>query len=298
MITGAFGLTGRHIAHRLLAHGCRVKTLTNTRAPADADPFNGRVQAHPLDFRDPDALARHFENVDVLHNTYWVRFDHARFTHEQAVANTRILFDAARRAGVRRIVHVSITNPDIQSPLPYFRGKAQVEQALAESGIPHTILRPAVLFGDTAILLNNIAWMLRRFPLFGVFGDGHYKLQPIHVEDLADLAVHAAFATDNHCLDATGPETFTYIELVRAIGRAIGKNRPIIHLTPAIGLAVGRLTGLLLRDVVITPEEIRGLMAGLLATDAPPAGHTRLTDWLATHRTTLGLQYFSELARR
>jgi NADH dehydrogenase len=299
MITGAFGLTGRHIAARLLAMGMPVRTLTNTRATED--PFGGRVAAYPLCFDRPDTLARHLEGVEVLYNTYWVRFDHARFTHEEAVKNTRILFEAARRAGVKRIVHVSITHPDIASPLPYFRGKAQLEEALAGSGIPHAILRPTVLFGGTAILLNNIAWMLRRFPVFGVFGDGNYKLQPIHVDDLAALAVGQATGREaggNTCINATGPETFTFRELVRAIGTATGRDRPLISIHPEIGLAVGRLCSLFLNDVLITREEIRGLMAGLLATETPATGTTRLTDWLATHGATLGQKYASELARR
>lgn len=299
MITGAFGLTGRHIAARLLAMDIPVRTLTNTRAAED--PFEGRVAAYPLCFDRPDTLARHLEGVEVLYNTYWVRFDHARFTHEGAVQNTRILFEAARRAGVKRIVHVSITNPDISSPLPYFRGKAQLEEALVESGIPHAILRPTVLFGGTAILLNNIAWMLRRFPVFGIFGDGNYKLQPIHVDDLAVLAVGQAMGREgsgNTCINATGPETFTFRELVRTIGKAIGRDRPLISLHPEIGLTVGRLCSLFLNDVLITREEISGLMAGLLATDTPATGTTRLTDWLATHGATLGQKYACELARR
>jgi NADH dehydrogenase len=296
VVTGAFGLSGRCIARRLLALGHRVETLTNTR-PA-ADPFNGAVRAHPLDFSNPAALARPLEGADVLYNTYWVRFDHKRFTHDEAVRNTRVLFEAARRAGVRRIVHVSITNPDANSPLPYFRGKAELERALAGSGVPHSILRPAVLFGDNAILLNTIAWMLRRLPVFGVFGDGRYKLEPIHVDDLAALAVEHGAAAGNICVDAKGPESFAYRDLVRAIGKAIGCGRPLISIPPWLGYAVGKLLGALTGDVVITREEIRGLMAGLLATDSPPNAPTRLTDWLAENTDVLGRKYQSELKRR
>ena len=302
MVTGAFGLSGRYIARRLLERGVVVETLTNTRPPLDAlgaDAFGGRVRAHPLNFADIAALARSLEGTDVLHNTYWVRFDHRRFTHEQAVRNTFALFEAAKHAGVRRIVHVSITNPDAKSDLPYFRGKGQIEEFLRGLGVGHTILRPAVLFGDNAILLNNIAWMLRRFPVFGIFGDGRYRIEPIHVDDLAALAVeHAARTEASVTLDAKGAESFEYRELVWAIGRAIGCERRLVSISPRIGYALGRVFGAFTGDVVITKEEICGLMAGLLATSAPPTAPTKLTDWLAANADWLGRKYQNELARR
>src|SRR5208283_1221478 len=184
-VTGAFGYSGRYIAARLLDEGREVITLTNSLARAN--PFGGRVRAFPLAFDEPEQLAKSLAGVDVLFNTYWVRFNHRLFTHTQAVQNTLVLFEAARRAGVRRVVHVSITNPSEDSPLEYFAGKARLERALREGGLSHAILRPTVLFGREDILINNIAWALRRFPFFAVFGDGSYRLQPIHVDDLADL---------------------------------------------------------------------------------------------------------------
>jgi NADH dehydrogenase len=195
-------------------------------------------------------------------------------------------------------VHVSITNPSESSPLEYFRGKARLERALADSGLSHAILRPAVLFGGRDILVNNIAWMLRRFPVFAVFGSGSYRLQPIHVDDLAEVAVREGGRRDNRVVEAIGPEDFSYRELARSIGRIIGRPRPIVSVPPAMGHVVGRVVGAILRDVVITREEIEGLMAGLLHVDAPAAGQTRLTEWAARHAATLGTRYASELARR
>lgn len=295
-VTGAFGYSGRYIAQRLLGAGHRVRTLTNS--PHRHNPFGDRVEVHPYHFDTPAALAKSLEGVGVLYNTYWVRFNHAQFTFAQAVRNTRVLFDAARAAGVRRIVHVSITNPSLNSPLEYFRGKAQLEMALAELGVPHSILRPAVLFGGEDILINNIAWVLRKLPVFGVFGDGQYRLQPIHVEDFAQLAVEQGAASGNAVINAIGPETFIYRELAETIGRIIGKPRPIVRVPPAIGYIVGRIAGVFVGDVVVTHDEIRGLMADLLHVDAPPAGSTKLSDWATAHADTLGRRYASELARR
>jgi uncharacterized protein YbjT (DUF2867 family) len=296
VVTGAFGYSGKYIASRLLAAGKRVRTLTNS--VGRDHPFGAAVEAHPYNFDKPDELARSLQGARVLFNTYWVRFDHDDFTHSGAVHNTLRLFDAAKRARVHRIVHLSITNPSADSPLPYFRGKAELEAALRGSGLSYAILRPAVLFGREDILINNIAWMLRRFPLFGVFGDGRYRLQPIFVDDLARLAVALASSSKNVVVDAIGPETFTYRELVTAIGRAVGRQRPMIGIPPRLGVAFGRLIGRIVGDVVITPEEVAGLMQNLLLTTSPPTGQTALTEWVLEHRDSLGRRYSSELARR
>jgi NADH dehydrogenase len=296
VVTGAFGYSGKYITSRLLAAGRRVRTLTNSLQRQN--PFGVAVEAHPYNFEKPDELVQSLQGAEVLINTYWVRFDHRDFTHAEAVRNTLCLFDAARRAGVPRVVHVSITNPSAESELPYFRGKAELEVALRESGLSYAILRPTVLFGQEDILINNIAWMLRRFPVFGVFGDGSYKLQPIFVDDLAQLAVEASGSSRNLVRDAIGPETFTYRELVSAIGAAIGRNRPVVSIPPALGVAVGRLVGFVVGDVVVTAEEVAGLMQNLLVTSSPPAGSTALSRWIVENREGLGRSYSSELARR
>jgi len=294
-VTGAFGYSGRYIAHRLLTAGHRVLTLTNSQGP---DPFAGRVSKFPLCFHDPEALTASLRGVAVLYNTYWVRFDHKASNYREAVANTLTLFEAAREAGVRRVVHLSITNPSAESDLPYFSGKAELEAVLRASDLSFAILRPTVLFGKEDILINNIAWMLRRFPIFGVFGDGRYRLQPIYVDDLAALAVAHGSQADDKVVEAIGPETFTYRDLVKTIGQIIGYRRPVVSVPPSIGYWAGRVFGAVKGDIVITREEIRGLMEERLYVEAPPAGSTPLTGWARDHSDALGARYANELARR
>ena len=295
-VTGAFGYSGKYIAQRLLNKGHEVITLTNS--PHRANPLGDRVKVYPFNFDKPELLVETLRGVKVLYNTYWVRFNHGTFQHASAVADTLTLFKAAKEAGVERIVHISITNPSIRSHLEYFRGKAELEEALMASGLSYAILRPTVLFGKEDILINNIAWMVRKFPLFGVFGDGQYRLQPIYVDDLAALAVVQGEHQENSIINAIGPETFTYRELVATIGEIIGKKRPIISIPPLLGYWLGCVVSVLVDDVLVTKEEIEGLMADLLYVDAPATGTTSLTKWAQKHAATLGRQYTSELARR
>lgn len=296
IVTGALGYTGKSLTERLLAEGVRVRTLTNS--PNRPNPFGDRLDIHPLAFDDPAALERSLASADTLFNTYWVRFNHRLFTFAQAVENTKRLFNAAKRAGIRRIVHVSILHADKADDLGYYKGKHELEDALRATGISHAIVRPGVLFGRGDILVNNIAWVLRRLPIFGVFGDGAYRLRPLHVDDMADLMLDHARRTDNTVVDAVGPETFTYRDLVRTIAEIIGVSRPIVRVSPGLGHAVANTLNPFLKDVIITREEIAGLMRGLLDSTAPAAGPTRLTDWARHHRAALGTKYASEVGRR
>ncbi|MBI5576540.1 MAG: NmrA family NAD(P)-binding protein [Deltaproteobacteria bacterium] len=296
VVTGAFGYSGKYIARRLMAEGVRLRTLTNSIDRENE--FGNALEIHPYNFENPEVLAGSLADASVLYNTYWVRFDHKEFNHDKALRNTLTLIGAAKKAGVKRIVHTSITNPSEDSDLPYFKCKALLERAVRDSGIPYAILRPTVLFGKEDILINNIAWMLRCFPVFAIFGDGKYKLQPIYVDDFAALAVEQGKKSGHATIDAVGPETFAYRELVEAIGCAIGKKKSLINVPPQLVYLIGRLVGAVVGDVVITMEEIRGLMANRLYTSSSPAGPTRFTDWMADHAGELGKHYSSELARR
>lgn len=295
-VTGALGYTGRSLSERLLARGVRLRTLTNS--PGRPNPFGDALDVRPLCFDRPAELREHLSGVEVLYNTYWVRFNHRLFTFEQAVRNTKALFEAARAAGVRRIAHVSILHADEADDLGYYRGKHELEDALKTLGVPYAIARPGVLFGRFDILINNIAWTLRRLPLFGVFGNGGYALRPMHVDDMAKLLERLGSGDETVVVDAVGPERFTYRELVRTIAETIGVSRPIIGVPAWVGLGVSRLINPWVGDVIITREEIQGLCRGLLDSPAASPGSIRLSEWASEHRATLGVRYASEVGRR
>ena len=295
LVTGAFSYTGKYITQRLLSMGETVKTLTS-RSDLE-NPFGSQVTTSLFNFDNLSLLTESLRGATTLYNTYWVRFSYRGVTFDKAVENSKTLIKAAESAGVRRIVHISITNPSEESPLPYFRGKALVEKAIIHSKLFYAIVRPTVIFGAEGVFINNIAWLLRRFPIFAVFGSGEYRIQPIFVEDVAEIAVSLGHKDDNIVIDAVGPEIYSFDELVRLIAQKIGSRAKIIHVKPRLALFLGRLIGYVVKDVVTTRDEIDGLMSNLLVSESPPIGQTRLSEWLEQNADRVGANYISDLQR-
>ncbi len=293
-VTGAFSYSGGVIATELLARGRQVRTLTGHPSRAHA---NNAIEVRPLDFDDVIGLTNSLEGVTTLYNTYWVRFAHGRIDHDLAVENSRTLFHAARRAGVQRIVHVSITHPRVSSPLPYFHGKALVERALADSDVSFAIVRPAILFGGNDVLLNNIAWLLRHVPVFAVGGSGNYQIRGIHVDDLAHLCLQKAGESDCSVTDAVGPESPTFNELVRMIKDAVRSHSLVMQVPGALLPVLSRVVGAVLSDVLLTADEYRAMARGLATTTSPATGSVRMSQWLQENGPTLGRTYANELRR-
>jgi len=295
VVTGAFGYIGKSIARKLLETGEDVRTVTTHWRRAD--PFNSAVSAFPYDFDHPALLTDHLRGVTTLYNTYWIRFEQRGMTFAQAVRNTSILFECARSAGVEKIVHISVTRASEGSSLAYYAGKARQESALRDSGIAYAILRPTLVFGDGDILVNNIAWLMRRFPVFPIFGSGAYRLQPVFVEDLAALAIRASRDPTSTTTDVIGPEEFTFKGFLEVISTQVRPGIPLIRFPPWAGIATGQLIGMAVRDVILTADELRGLMDEMLTSEQAPNGSKRFSEWVVQRRETLGRRYASELAR-
>jgi nucleoside-diphosphate-sugar epimerase len=295
VVTGAFSFTGRFIARRLIEQERRLKTLTNHPRREGAEDITAEVA--PLQFADRAALVESLRGAEVLYNTYWVRFHHGKVRFGDAVANTRILLGAARDAGVRKVVHISVSNPSEDSQLDYYAGKARAEKVVRESGLAWAIVRPTLIFGPGDILINNIAWLLRRLPLFGIPGKGDYRLQPVAGEDVAEIATWAAEQADNITVDAAGPEVIYYSEMVESIAIAVGKHPRFIHMSPRNAVRAARLIGRVVNDVTLNEPELQGLMGELLVSHERPRGTRRLDNWLLSSASTLGTEYASELDR-
>ena len=296
-VTGGFSYTGRFIARRLLGDGRRVRTLTNHVNRPGTEDLQKELEVEPLQFADRKRLVVALRGADTLYNTYWVRFPHGGLDFDRAVDNTRTLVRAAGEAGVRKVVHISVSNPSPDSPLAYYAGKARTEEVVKESGLEWAIVRPTLVFAPGDILVNNIAWMLRHMPVFGMPGSGEYRVQPVAAEDVAEIAVDVAGRPDNVTVDAAGPEIVKFAELVDQVAIAVRRHPRIVHLPPSVFIAAGRGIGLFVRDVVLTAQELEGLMTELLVSSEPARGTRRFDDWLLRNSTHLGARYASELDR-
>ena len=294
VVTGAFSYSGAAIARALLAAGRPVRTVTGHPGRA---PSGTPIEVRPLDFADPAGLAASLRGAGTLYNTYWVRFPKGPVDHQMAVANSRTLFHAARDAGVARIVHVSITHASAVSPYSYFRGKAEVERILAGAGVSYAILRPAILFGGDGVLINNIAWLLRRLPVFAVGGTGGYRVRPVHIDDLARLCLAAGSTAETYTLDAVGPERPAFYELVCFIKDTIGSRSRVARVPGALIPAAAEVLGLALRDTLLTGDEYRAMADRLTDTEGPPTGQVTLTQWIAENKDSLGRRYANEIDR-
>jgi uncharacterized protein YbjT (DUF2867 family) len=295
VVTGAFSYTGRFIARKLLDDGRRVRTLTNHPQRPGAQELE--VDVKPLDFTDRPALVDSLRDAEVLYNTYWVRFPHGGTGFGDAVANTRILMSAAAEAGVRKVVHISVSNPSPDSHLDYYAGKARTEEIVRGSSLPWAIVRPTLIFGPGDILINNIAWLLRHMPFFVIPERGLYRVQPVAGEDVAEIASWAAAQANNLTVDAAGPDIITYAELVHSVAIAVHRRPRILNLPTGLTLAAGDVVGVVMRDILLTKQELEGLMEELLVSKEEPRGTRRVDDWLLRDADVLGRSYASELGR-
>ena len=296
VVTGGLSYIGKYITQRLVRNGQRVRILTGH--PNRPNPFGDSVEIAPFHFDNELELVRNLHGAETLYNTYWVRFDYGAVSFDKAVENTRRLIQAAMQAGIRKIVHLSVSNPSDDSPFPYFRGKALLEKAITRSKLPYAIIRPTLVYGgEEEILINNIAWLLRRFPVFAVPGGNDCRLQPIHVEEVAQIAVDAAENVHDRIMDAAGPDVLAFDEMVRLIAKKIGSRSLFFNLGPGLSLFLLKIVGILVNDVVLTRDELGALMANLLVSNDPPVGKTRLNDWLDRNADRLGRRYASELDR-
>ena len=294
-VIGALGFTGRAIAARLLEQGRSVVTLT-TRPPG-GDALAERLVVRPLDFGRPADLADSLAGVDTLYNTYWIRFPRGDMTFDTAVARSEVLLAAARQATVRRVVHLSVVGARHDGLTPYVRAKAALEDRVRSARLEWAIVRPTLTLGSGDILINNLAWALRRLPVYGLPGSGRYPIQPVHVDDVARICIEVANGASGVVADAAGPEILAYGDLVRTVRSAVHSRSLVVPMPHVAVLAAARVLGAVVDDVVLTRDELRELSAGLLTSREPARGVISATEWIAAHGDELGRQWASELRR-
>ncbi len=292
VITGAESFIGKYISNLLITLNYKIRSFTNK----SIDQRRG-IEFHPYNFNNLEEVTKIFQGADYFFNTYWIRFNFKDKTFEKAYENTKSLIDCAKLAGVKKILHISITKANSLSPLKYFKYKGLIEEYIINSGVSYVILRPTVVFGKEDILINNIIWFLRRFPIFPIFGRGDYLIQPIYVLDLAKIAVEKALNSENSIIDCAGPEVFSFRELIQKIKSAIDSKSIIINLPTIIVFYLLKFLSFFLKDVILTKDEILALKGNLLHSKAPPLGKENLIEWIKKEKDCLGNGYRSELLR-
>jgi uncharacterized protein YbjT (DUF2867 family) len=293
-VTGAFNFTGRYIAKELLLMGEKVQTLTNH---PQRDPFGGSIPSFPLDFTKPVALVQTLQGSKILFNTYWVRYQHGDISHQLAVENIKILLDCAIKAGVKRLVHISVTNPSLEASLPYFKGKAEAEEVIKQSGLSYAIIRPSLIFGLEDVLINNIAWLIRHFPLFPVFNRGQAWIQPIFAVDNAKIAIEAGYKSENLIWDSVGPERYPFVEIVRMLAKSQNRKIWIPKVPNNLTLALSQIIGLLQKDQLLTRDEMIGLLEDRLISNDVTRGTTSFARWIQVNSSSLGTKYLNDFNR-
>ena len=294
LVTGAFGFTGKYISDLLIKKGEKVRTLTSK---TDINLYNENIEVFQYNFEDKEYLIKAMSGAEKLFNTYWIRFPYKSHTFEKVVFRTKILIDCAKEADIKKIIHISVSNANSKSKLNYFKYKGIVEEMIKDSKIDYFILRPTIIFGKESILINNIAWFLRKFPIFIVFGKGKYLVQPIFIEDIAKIAVLESDNSANKIIDIVGPEVFEFKEMVNFIKTKISSKCKILYLPTFLFQIFIPILNFLTKDVVLTKEELKALKENLLYSKEEPIGQKKFTDWIEENKFDVGKEYFSELLR-
>ena len=302
-VTGAWSYLGRHVTRVLLTQGQTVRSLTSRAVPTN-DPFKGEVAAHALTWKLP-AMTQALQGVDTLYNTFWVRHTRPPIGHRgpwtsHAEACSEV--PHPDRCGLRRRCAAGSSyqyyQPRANSHLPYFQGKAEVETYIKRSGLSYAILRPSCFFGANDILINNIAYAVRRFPVFFLPSPAGYRIRPMHVKDMATSMCAFGTGTDSVVRDACGPEQYPFAKLVQHMGIWLTGRAPrVVHVPISLCQGLYQAAGQVMRDTILSRDELDGLASDLLGSDKPPLGTTLLSQWVQEHKESLGSSFRPEPRR-
>ena len=272
LLTGATGYVGSYVLRALLRQGHTPRCLVRTRTD-DLTVADDRIERAVGDVTDPASLAGAFDDCDAVVHLVGIIEESPRrgVTFERLhVEGTRHVVNAARDVGIDRFVHMSANGARPDNATDYQRTKWEAEQIVTDAGFGHwTIFRPALLFGEpdpgrpefSSRLLTEL---VRPFPILPVFGDGQYKLQPVHATEVADAFVQALTAEAAHkqTYVAAGPDRFSYLEVLDRIARGAGLSpKTKVHVPLALarlGVHTAGRVGLL----PISPAQFEMLVEG------------------------------------
>jgi NADH dehydrogenase len=263
-VTGASGFVGRHIIDQLVERGHRPRALLRDAARR---PF---ANPHAVDvvqgsLGDRAALERLTRGTDAVIHLVGIIVERGAATFDAVhVEGTRAVVSAARAAGVRRFVHMSALGArDTADATAYHRTKARGEAVVRDAGVPHVIMRPSFISGRGNVPIATLARVHRFAPVVPVFGDGSYPLQPVWIGDVAlAFALAAEGQSSDGAFELGGPSAMPYAEFVRAIGRASGHPRRLVHVPLGLMRLAARAFDLLGPFAPLTSDQLQMLVEG------------------------------------
>lgn len=282
LVTGATGFVGRHLVRALLAAGHQVKALV--RSPEKAtqilgDPLGdaaGRLQTVAGDVLAPASIVQAVAGCDAaVHLVGIIKEKRGATFRDLHVRGTANVLAAATRAGVSRLVHMSALGARDGAQTGYHQTKWEAEELVRNSGLRAVIFRPSIIYGPGDEFVNMLAGLIRRVPVFPVFGDGCYRLQPVWVEDVAYFFTRALEVEGavGETLEVGGPQRLTYGELVAEIMRVTGRRRPQVHLPLNLTRRIIAAAQRVRAPLPVTSDQLTMLLEGSTCNLQPLLAH-------------------------
>jgi uncharacterized protein YbjT (DUF2867 family) len=232
-LTGGTGYVGSAVLKRLLEDGHEVRCLVRDAGRLSRrSSGKGGIALVKGDLLDPASYREALQGVDaVMHLVGIIREKPGKgVTFRRVhVEGTSLLVRAAKEAGIPRFVHMSALGARPGAASGYHRSKWEAEERLRASGVPHIIFRPSVIFGPGDEFVNMLAGIVKA-PVTPVFGNGLYRLQPVSLYTVADVFAKAlTYERTDEAFEVGGPEQIPFNEMIKEIGRALGRSVRLLH---------------------------------------------------------------------
>ncbi len=262
-VTGGTGFVGRNLVNRLLSDNHEITILANRQSAKEL--FGKKVRAVSGSVHNFSDLIPAFQESQVVYHLVGIIAETRKNTFEKTVAEgTKNIVAACREAGVKKIIYLSSLGTSANAQSAYHKTKYLAEQSVINSGLEWVIFRSSIIYGKGDGFLTIMSKIIRMLPFVPIFGDGEYKLQPIHINDLTE--VMAAAAMDSRAvgqiIDLGGPEQLEYVQVINYLKQALGKKRLNFHIPFGVIKPMAVLMELFLKPAPLTRDQLTMLRMG------------------------------------
>ena len=287
LVSGGTGFVGAAIVRELLRRGEKVAILGRDAAKV-RERFGDDVDARVGDVRDPATLAPAMQGVDVVVNAvqfpnFPIENRRKGWTFEDVdLKGTRYQVDAAKDAGVRRVVYISGVGASKDAGKHWFRYKWEAEKYLQDSGLEWVVIRPTWVYGPDDVALNRFLGFAKRLPFIPMFGDGKQSMQPVFIDDVGRVGADAALKPEaaGNVFELGGPDVMSMDDVLRTALEVQGKKKGLLHQPALLGKTIGALASIL-PSPPLSPDAIDFI------THPAVADNTRLEEVLHPRLTPL-----------